>query len=41
MKTEGFHYVAIALAVLTNSITSHGLVLIISLWFYLNALETF
>lgn len=41
IKTEGFHYVAIAVATLSNSITSHGLVLIISIQFYLNAFETF
>lgn len=41
IKTEGFHYVAIAVAILSNSITSHGLVLIISIQFYLNAFETF
>lgn len=41
IKTEGFYYVAIAQAILINLITSHGLVLIISLQFYLNAYETF
>lgn len=41
IKTEGFHYVAIAVATLSNSITYHGLVLIISIQFYLNAFETF
>lgn len=41
IKTEGFHNVAIVVAILINSITSHGLVLIISIQFYLNAFERF
>lgn len=41
IKTEGLHYVVVALAILTNSVTSYGLVLIVSFWFYSNALKTF